>query len=36
MQALYLIWLQFMLCAGLIGVAGFCLGRHGNASTAWF
>lgn len=29
-----LIWLQFVLCAGLIGVAGVRLSRYGDAIAA--
>lgn len=28
---MYIIWLQFVVCAGLIGVAGFRLSRYGDA-----
>jgi cation:H+ antiporter len=34
MKPLYLIWLQFFLCAGLIGVAGFRLSKYGDAIAA--
>jgi cation:H+ antiporter len=30
MSSLGLTWLQFALCAGLIGIAGYQLSRHGN------
>ena len=36
MELLYLIWLQFVLSAGLTGMAGFRLGRYGDAITGWF
>ncbi len=31
MNHLLLIWLQFVLCAGLIGIAGVRLSRYGDA-----
>lgn len=34
MKPVFLIWLQFALCVGVIGVAGFRLGRYGDAIAA--